>query len=201
MDEPTEEISPFDVGHAVGLFDGSETLGCLQLQSSMRASPVVVLHIDPKDAIEMPGAEDQQPIQALCARSISIRLERIDPDTNTVVASVDLRGRPISAIAADPTAVWAVAITEPSDEAGEWTGNRVRTDTATNEIVAEIPLGPQMAGYEDEVMLGAGSVWVLGVRSFEKEDAEYGSDLIRIDPATNEIAARIPIGGFHPAGT
>lgn len=42
---------------------------------------------------------------------------------------------------------------------------------------------------------------MLGVRSFEKEDAEYGSDLIRIDPATNAIAARIPVGGFHPAGT
>ncbi len=27
VDEPTEEISPFDVGHAVGRFDGSETLG------------------------------------------------------------------------------------------------------------------------------------------------------------------------------
>jgi DNA-binding beta-propeller fold protein YncE len=124
-------------------------------------------------------------------------LERIDPDTNTVVASVDLRGRPISAIAADSTAVWAVAITRPSDEAGEWTGNLVRVDTATNEAVAEIPLGPQVAGYEDEVMVGAGSVWVLGVRWFEKEDAEYGSDLIRVDPATNGIVARIPVGGFH----
>ena len=51
----SEEISPFDVGHTVGLFDGSETLGYLELQSPMRASPVVVAHIDPKDAIEMPG--------------------------------------------------------------------------------------------------------------------------------------------------
>ena len=25
VDEPTEEISPFDVGHTVGLFDWSET--------------------------------------------------------------------------------------------------------------------------------------------------------------------------------
>ena len=97
MDEPTEQISPFDVGHAVGLFDGSETLGYLQLQSSMRASPVVVLHIDPKDAIEMPWAEDQQPVQA-SARSVSIqrsakafafgaligvRITRIPSDTKT----------------------------------------------------------------------------------------------------------------------
>jgi DNA-binding beta-propeller fold protein YncE len=124
-------------------------------------------------------------------------LERIDPDTNTVVATVDMQGRPVSAIAADPTAVWAVAITEPADEAGEWTGTLVRVDPATNDVVAEIPLGPQVAGYEDEVMLGADSVWVLGVRWFEQEDAEYGSDLIRIDPATNQITARIPVGGFR----
>jgi hypothetical protein len=45
VDEPTEEISPFDVGHTVGLFDGSETLGYLKLQPPMRASPVVVAHI------------------------------------------------------------------------------------------------------------------------------------------------------------
>ena len=62
MHEPSEEISPFDVGHTVGLFDGSETLGYLELQPPMRASPVVVAHIDRKDAIEMPGAEDQQPV-------------------------------------------------------------------------------------------------------------------------------------------
>jgi hypothetical protein len=37
VDEPTEEISPFDVGRAVDLFDGSETLRYLKLQSSMRA--------------------------------------------------------------------------------------------------------------------------------------------------------------------
>jgi hypothetical protein len=124
-------------------------------------------------------------------------LQRIDPDTNTVVAAVDLQGRPISAIAADSTDVWAVAITEPGEGNGEWTGSLVRVDATTNEVVAEIPLGPQVAGYEDEVMVGAGSVWVLGVRWFEEEDAEYGSDLIRVDPATNAIAARIPVGGFN----
>lgn len=113
------------------------------------------------------------------------------------MAAVDLQGRPVSAIAADADAVWAAAITEPTDEGGEWTGTLVRVDSATNEVAAEIPLGPQVAGYEDEVMLGAGSVWVLGVRWSQQEDAEYGSDLFRIDPATNAIVARIPVGGFH----
>lgn len=121
-------------------------------------------------------------------------LERIDPTTNTVVAKVALPDRSISAITADETAVWVVTI---ADEDGHPEGVLVRVDASNNEIVAEIPLGPQVVGYEDEVILGAGSVWVLGVRWFEPEDAEYGSDLIRIDPATNAIVARIPIGGFH----
>ena len=121
-------------------------------------------------------------------------LERIDPATNTVVARVELPDRSISAITADDAAVWAVTI---GDDGGQPTGILVRVDPATNVIAAEIPLGPQVAGYEDEVVLGAGSVWVLGVRWFEEEDAEYGSDLIRIDPATNAITARIPVGAFH----
>jgi len=124
-------------------------------------------------------------------------LERIDPATNAVVASVDLQGRSVSAIAADATAVWAVAVTEPTDQGGQWTGSLVRVDPARNAVVAEIPLGLQVSGYEDEVVLGAGAVWVLGVRWFEQEDAEYGSDLIRIDPTTNRVAARVPVGGFH----
>ena len=84
VDEPPEEIPPFDVGHTVGLFDGRETLGYLKLQSSMRASPVVVLHIDRKDAIEMPGAHDQQPVQALRAKRLypalgeGVRVRRSD---------------------------------------------------------------------------------------------------------------------------
>jgi hypothetical protein len=121
-------------------------------------------------------------------------LERIDPATNTVVASVELPNKSISAITADDAAVWVVMI---GDDGGQPTGVLVRIDTATNEVAAEIPLGPEVAGYEDEVMLGAGSVWVLSVQWFEEEDAEHGSDLIRIDPATNQVAARIPVGGFH----
>lgn len=92
--------------------------------------------------------------------------------------------------------MWAVAIVDPSDEGLQNTGSLLRIDPATNEIIAEIPLGSQVTGYEDEFALGAGSVWVIGTR-LEGEDTEYGGDLIRVDPATNTIAARIPVGGFH----
>lgn len=121
-------------------------------------------------------------------------LERIDPATNAVVATVEIPDRYVSAIAADASAVWAITIPDWGDAGTE--GILVRIDPATNAVVAEISLGPQVVGYEDEVRLGAGSVWVLGVRWFEKENAEYGSDLIRIDPATNAIVGRIAVGGF-----
>ncbi len=121
-------------------------------------------------------------------------LERIDPATNAIVASVAIPDRSISAIVVDDAAVWAVTIDRSAQ------GFLVRVDPATNKIVAEIPSSaPRVfAGYEDEVQLGAGSVWVLGVRWFEREDAEYGSDLIRIDPATNTMSEG-PGGGFHMA--
>ena len=92
VDEPTDEISSFGVGHTVDRFDGSETLGYLKLQPPMRASPVVVAHIDRKDAIEMPGAEDQQPVGALCAKRLypalgeGVRIRR--PDRRASEAAV-----------------------------------------------------------------------------------------------------------------
>jgi hypothetical protein len=42
-------------------------------------------------------------------------------------------------------------------------------------------------------------VWVLSVRLLEPDGPEYGSDLVRVDPETNAIVARIPVNGFHMA--
>lgn len=121
-------------------------------------------------------------------------LQRIDPATNSVVATVPIPGC-CSAIEADGTAVWAVAIVDRSDQGLQNLGALVRVDPSTNEVVAEIPLGSQVAGYGDEVRLEAGSVWVLGTR-LVAEDQERGGDLIRVDPASNRIVAEIPLGGF-----
>jgi hypothetical protein len=118
-------------------------------------------------------------------------VQRIDPATNAVVARVEIPGRDISAITADATDVWAVTI-DPSSG-----GVLVRVDASTNDVAAEIPLGRQITGYEDEVELGAGSVWVLGSRWIEQRNAEYGSDLIRVDPSSNDLVARIPVDDFH----
>lgn len=124
-------------------------------------------------------------------------LERIDPIANAVVAEVQIPGRQISAIAADATDVWAITIADVSEDGSRGVASLVRIDPATNEVVADIALGSQLTGYQDEIQIGREAVWVLGVRWVEPENAEYGSDLIRVDPSTNEIVARVPVGGFH----
>ena len=124
---------------------------------------------------------------------------RIDPATNEVVARVDIGDRTATAVAADATAVWALAVATPSADLDEWTGSIIRVDPASNTIVADISLGSHPVGYLDELRLGAGSVWVLGIRWDESTNDEFGSDLIRVDPASNEIVARIPVGGVHMA--
>lgn len=121
-------------------------------------------------------------------------IERIDPGTNAVAADVEMPGD-VSTMAATSSDVWVVVID------GSAGGTLVRVDQATNGIVAETPLGTQFTGYRDQVLVGAGAVWVLGVRWNGKDQGaeEYGSDLIRVDPSTNQIVARVPVDGFTMA--
>lgn len=119
-------------------------------------------------------------------------LQRIDPATNAVVADVDLADRFVSAITAAGSNVWAITI-------GSAGGVLVRVDQRATEIVAEIPLGFEFAGYEDQVLAGGGSIWALGVTWNQERDIEYGSDLVRVDPETNTISERIAVGGFQMA--
>jgi DNA-binding beta-propeller fold protein YncE len=79
-------------------------------------------------------------------------------------------------MAADSTAVWVYN--------GE-TGNLLRIDPKTNQIVATIPvgLGCPLHAPCGEVAIGQGAVWVM---------AGAVSKLVRVDPQTNHIVATIP---------
>jgi len=118
-------------------------------------------------------------------------LERIDPSTNEIIARVPIPVGQVT-IAADASDVWAAVLTDPSPG-----GILVRVDARTNQVVAEVPLGSGITGFEDQVRLGAGSVWVLASTAHDSGNAESGGDLVRIDPSTNEVVARVPIGGFN----
>jgi hypothetical protein len=60
--------------------------------------------------------------------------------------------------------------------------------------VATIPL-EGLSGYDDEIAIGAGDVWVAGV-NLTGPSEERGADLVRIDPITNTVSARLPVSAF-----
>jgi hypothetical protein len=107
-------------------------------------------------------------------------VQRLDPTTGEVIATVDLPGRLCQGIGASPEALWACG---PD-------GLR-RIDPETNSIVADVAFHAPLA--VTRIAFGADSVWAFAT-------ATVGPDtVVRVDPATNEVAATIPLG--HVAGT
>ncbi len=123
----------------------------------------------------------------------SSTLQRIDAATNEMTGQIQLPGDDVTAMAADDQAVWVEVIQDRSDQGQPNLASLVQVDPSTNKVVATIPL-EGLTGYDDEIAIGAGSVWVVGVSY--SGNAERGSDLIQIDPATNEIEDSIPGPAF-----
>ena len=96
---------------------------------------------------------------------------RIDPRTNTVVASLTLPGRAsLPQVATGIRSVWV-------------TGDDVfRIDSATNLITDTIEGGSRLLG----IAIGRGSVWVAD---------RVTSSVNRIDPAANQVTQTIEIPG------
>jgi virginiamycin B lyase len=99
-------------------------------------------------------------------------------DKNTVGLIADVK-RPCSGLAEGFGSVWAPSCGNH---------NVVRIDPATAKSVAEIPADP--ANSEGGITVGDGSVWIV----------VKPSTLVRIDPATNAVAASIelPSGSENP---
>jgi DNA-binding beta-propeller fold protein YncE len=129
-------------------------------------------------------------------------LYRIDPASNKLAATIRLDPPP-GVLAADASpfgvafgegGVWASVSYDPR------TGEVIRIDPGTNEVVARI----SARGYAGELTAGGGAVWVLGHPEYTDE-TERGESLHRIDPRTNELVAtplrdeRLLLGGYlHP---
>jgi DNA-binding beta-propeller fold protein YncE len=127
-------------------------------------------------------------------------LYRIDPKTNAVTGSVEVGYLP-TALAADADGVWVAnrracdEITDCADSEHPGTVDLpgpptqscvTRIDPQTLQVVSVVELRSPV-----EVALGAGAVWVID------RPAPGKSSLVRIDPSTNAIVARVPLnGGF-----
>jgi YVTN family beta-propeller protein len=147
-------------------------------------------------------------------------VSRIDPASNTVVATISVGTEP-AGVAVGGGAVWvansgsaSVSRIDPATNAvtatvavgqgpgrvafGEgavWVtnwddGSVSRIDPASNTVVATIPVGAV-----DSIVAGGGSVWV-SVWGFPV--AANGS-VARIDPATNTVTSQLTVG-YHPGG-
>jgi len=123
------------------------------------------------------------------------QLFRIDPAAGKVTATInDLPSSPdrfVEPVATGEGAVWTSNIAA---------GTVTRIDPATNKVVATIPVWPTNTGClgdptttcsaPDTIATTPGAVWVV---------LHHEWQVVRIDPATNTVVARISIGS-GPAG-
>jgi dipeptidyl aminopeptidase/acylaminoacyl peptidase len=121
-------------------------------------------------------------------------IQRVDAATNEMTRQIQLPGDGIGAIAADDRAVWVEVIQDRSDQGRQNLALLVRIDPQTSQVVATIPL-EGLSGYDDEIAIGAGDVWVAGV-NLTGPSEERGAELVRIDPITNTVSARLPVSAF-----
>lgn len=69
-----------------------------------------------------------------------------------------------------------------------------RIDPRTGHVTAVVPLGPMFP--TDQIRFVAGAVWVLGTR-----DESGVAAAMRVDAATNRVAATIPLARWYPCAT
>lgn len=107
-------------------------------------------------------------------------VQRIDPQTNTVSAMIELPAEPCSGLAFAFGSLW-VPLCKPA--------SLVRVDPATGKISATFPFGP--IDSEGGITASDDSVWLV---------TDENGTLLRIDPATNAARQKISIepGSFNP---
>jgi hypothetical protein len=120
-------------------------------------------------------------------------VSRIDPQSEKV-EKIKV-GRGVVDIATDESsgAVWVASAYLPKDYGGydnpkySEDRNLTRLDPETNRVVKEIPIeAHSQYGGAGNVAVGEGAVWVLS------EDGK----ILKVDPATNEIAAMVDVGDW-----
>ena len=116
-------------------------------------------------------------------------LSRIDPQTNRLAGTVRIPGSRYGDVAVTPDAVWVMS-------AG--TGTLSRIDPETDRVVGAVRITRQWnPGQGSPVAVTHDAVWVA---VFGKANATgkkvTGGSLVRVDPGTMRIVARLPISGI-----
>jgi DNA-binding SARP family transcriptional activator len=107
---------------------------------------------------------------------------RVDERSRRVVRRIHVPDRP-TRLAADADSVWVLT---RGKRHALW-----RIDARTSKVAAGIPL-PLLPW---RVAVGAGAVWVAGYRVTDPSTrSSTDAEVVRIDPVTNRIVRRIPLG-------
>jgi virginiamycin B lyase len=108
-------------------------------------------------------------------------VQRIDPATNRIVATVNVSGEACSGLASGFGSIWVPLCGKKPALA--------RIDVAKNTISATLPIAP--AGPEGGITASADSIWMV---------TDKNGTLNRIDPSTNSARQKIsiPPGSYNP---
>lgn len=140
---------------------------------------IPITKLTPEAVFDVPGVPDWLAIdeQVWVSNAPKNSVARLDPKTNTVLATITVGKEPGSGLATGFGSLWV-------PNCGDGTLSRI--DLAKGEVSATFRCA--VADSEGGLATGAGSVWVV---------KDSGDKLVRIDPAKNEIAAEIAV----PAGS
>ncbi|TMK28751.1 MAG: hypothetical protein E6G61_11065, partial [Actinobacteria bacterium] len=116
-------------------------------------------------------------------------LLRIDPDTNAVVARIDLGTGSGADVVVDDSGVWALSLSVADD--GTTAMLVTRVDASSNAVVATIPLD---ATYGHYIFAVQGSI--VAQTNVVRQDTVAGTVLHIIDAATNTVETSVPLGTY-----
>ena len=115
-------------------------------------------------------------------------LYRIDPQTDRAAGAVRIPGSQYGDVAVTRDAVWVMS-------AG--TGTLSRIDPETDRVVGAVRItGQRNPGGDSPVAVTHDAVWVAVFGESGANGTVHGGSLVRVDPGTMQVAARLPISGI-----
>ena len=161
-----------------------------------RTLPVVArIPLPSRSGLQQGRLEDERAVAAASGAvwvDDGCAVARIGPRTNRITARVAIGERDPRD---DPCRVLGLSISPSGTVWVVTTTVVLRIDRAGRRIAATLPLAPSGAP-----VAAAGAIWVPCCWVVESEHASLPLEgwLLRVDPATDRVTARIPLPGGHP---
>jgi YVTN family beta-propeller protein len=141
--------------------------------------------ITPAAVFPIPGTPDWQVVtedSVWVSNAPKNTLHRLDVKTNKEVATIEVGKRPCSGLASGFGSIWVPLCGDRPNVENGVKPALARVDMKTNALTATIPAGP--ANSEGGIAASPEAVWIV---------SDLKGVLSRVDPATNEVAAKIEV--------